>query len=210
MSYFSLARLRPLTRFRFPLDPSPSPSHLSPPPPSAALRHPHAPPSAALRHPHAPPYAARAASLHRSLRRRPCIPSHRRHTAALAPPPSSTARPAAPVHHQHCLRADTPPPVRTRTTALTPVPERRPRTVSPPLPLSTLCHPRITASPACHRIVASVLLTVSRWVATKGRVRRSWLRSPLASGLAQPGRPRGPRWWLRPPRSRRLAVLVRS
>jgi hypothetical protein len=35
------------------------------------------------------------------------------------------------------------------------------------------------------------------------------LRSPLASGLVQQERPRGPRWWLRPPRSRHQAVLVR-
>ena len=35
-------------------------------------------------------------------------------------------------------------------------------------------------------------------------------RSPSASGLAQRERPRGPRWWPRPPRSRHQAVLTRS
>src|SRR6185437_15022972 len=50
----------------------------------------------------------------------------------------------------------------------------------------------------------------SRWVARRERERKSLSRSPLASGLAQRRRPRGPRWWPRPPRSRHQAVLVRS
>jgi hypothetical protein len=175
MSYFSLARSRPSAHSRFPAVAPPSPSPLPRSPSSTHLRRPLAvrtPPSAAVSH-----HSARR----RSLRRRPCIPSRRRHTAALAPPPPSTARPAAPVHHQHCLRAVTPPPARTRTTALTPAPERRPRTVSPPLPPSTPCH-RVTVSAPV--ILASHALQLHR-AATHVSLHHIHAALPFASPSSQ-------------------------
>ena len=66
-------------------------------------------------------------------------------------------------------------------------------------PLSLSCTP---APRSRHR--------QSRWVARRERERRLLSRSPSASGPAQREGPRGPRWWLRPPRSRHQAVLDHS
>jgi hypothetical protein len=127
MSYFSLARQRLLTRFRFPLDPSPSPSLLSPPPPSAALRRPHAPPLAvrappSARLPPSHPHILHAAAVTRRPRARAppltCAraPSRRRRLPPRAQPRTCTTSTASAPSHRH-PRARAPPLSRLRPSA---------------------------------------------------------------------------------------------
>jgi hypothetical protein len=228
MSYSSLDRSRPHSRScfcrPFTYCRSRSRATVRRRSPSAAFPRPH--PSAST---HRHLRAVRrplAALLHRSLRRRPphsradrrrsaarraaacctttrtlctatvCRPRAR--AATSSPAPGQTLNPAPPCHSLITI----PPPLLLRAS---------------PAPHCVACGPYIALAPPRHRLVPpaqnrhrTAFCYLSRWVVTRGKERRSWLRSPRASGLAQRERPRGPRWWLRPPRSRRQAVLVRS
>jgi hypothetical protein len=144
MSYSSLDRLRPHTSARVLLVPSPSPSLPSPPPPSAAIYCRRHPPPLAVRTPpsahHHPPHSrarARARTRPRTVTSARAAATVLHLTAACAravataksPPCSSTAR------HLHHIAS--------------PPPQRRPFVTVPAV------HP---ASPARHRVVASLLL----------------------------------------------------
>jgi len=172
---------------------------LTPPPPDSSL---HAPPShcAATCAPPQPPHLATAqqpfssAPPAQQLCAAACTRSRRRRRTTPSPPHESPSPSAAVLHAILVLRAAAP---------------RR-------------SHIRSTFSPSARQVLdvlpelflsrrVRVPHTVSRrWVARRGRVRKLWSRSPLASGLVQRRRPRRPRWWPRPPRSRHQAALVRS
>ena len=150
--------------------------------PATRRRSPTQPPAAL--HLHAPPLTA---GLHRhpcSARARPRRSTHAqspRHRRPRAPPPA---------RHRHTLRA----------AAVAP---HAAHAATPCTP-----QPQPTHSDSARKVFDR--LPEPRWVARRGRERRLWSRSRSESGPVQRGRPRGPRCWPRPPRSRRQAVLVRS
>ena len=157
---------------------------------------------------HSPPLACKPSRRRRSLlaatRRRskpqPCAlaPTRRRFSPAPAPP---SRQPRAPP----CSTPSTPQPQHHAAAAA----PRRSRIRSI---LLAKCSPGARRF-ACAGTFAPRSCSAhrqSRWVAKRGRGRRSWSRSPLASGLVQRRRPRGPSWWPRPPRSRHQAMLVHS
>ena len=136
-------------------------------------------------------------------RRLPVAPPPFFHTAAVhprchrrrAPAPFSHARrhaaqpfSAACSRHHRRLRLTPPPPLSSQPT--------QPRRLS-----HTPCSPRSRAAFAFHAAAApdqrspgARQIACSKWVARREREKKLWSRSPLASGLVQRRRPRGPRW----------------
>ena len=145
------------------------------------------------------------------------------------PPPRPRARPAPPVRACASFCAAC---ARAAAVCAAPLPHSRPRRHHASrarlrAPSTAVLHafhaaaaaPRRSSSstpqphpqhPLARRSLSARQIACSRWVARREREKKLWSRSPLASGLVQRRRPRGPRWWPRPPRSRHLAVLVRS
>ena len=155
--------------------------------------------------PVAPPPFFHTAAVHpRCHRRRAPAPfSHASRTDVPCAPPAQPFCAACSRHHRR-LRLTPPPPLSSQPT--------QPRRLS-----HTPCSPRSRAAFTFHAAAApdqrspgARQIACSRWVARREREKKLWSRSPLASGLVQRRRPRGPRWWPRPPRSRHQAVLVRS
>jgi hypothetical protein len=163
MSFYSLARLRPLTRFRFPLDcsPSPSPTHLRRP---LAVR---APPSAAIcrRQPplaHPPRRPSPSCRLAPPLRSSP--PEHSRAFPRALPPLQH--RPYTPALHRVAAAARTLPALRP---CAAPAPPPPPPT-SPPAPTPPTLHRALTLH--LHRATAHAHCTAL------AHSRRAPFRSP--------------------------------
>ena len=159
-----------------------------------------------------------------SRRRRFTPPPHTPHAARLhavkpqpprlAPPHAAVRRPrrrspTLPALHAVHRRRLVPAPLRAATAATSTATPRHRRVLS--RRSHTQCHPRSRAihTAAAPRSPGARSFAFSRWDARRGRGRKSWSRSQSASGLVQNERPRGPRWWPRPPRSRRQAALAR-
>jgi hypothetical protein len=184
MSYYSLARSRPLTLVRSQLNPSlfaaasaslfaPPPAAFSRRPPShrrrhtAALAPPPLAPAPSLPHcitvrRYAPPSTGctqpRCRRLHTSCATAACHPCAR--AAPSSPAPAQTLNPAPPCHSLIIV----PPPLLLRAS---------------PAPHCVACRPYIALAPPRHRLVPpaqnrhrTAFCCLSRWVVTRERVRR--------------------------------------
>ena len=144
-----------------------------------------------------PPPSASAART--PLHCHPRLPRRPRHCIAPPVPPAPFPRH---MHRHSPLHAAAP---LCRSTPSVPFTHRAARSTHPAPPPCRVSP--LTLRKPCR---ASLVLTPPRWVVRRERGRKLSLSSRSTSGPEQRGRPRGPRWWPRPPRSRLRGVLVRS
>ena len=200
MSYISFARAVGFTSARFLLVSTYYSDAAAPPAPPTSPRHRPAPTPS--------PVHGRRARLHPSLACAAAICLRSAHTSAVPPacrprrcivPPAPLPRHLqrhSPLHVAAPLRRSTPP---------APFTHRAARSTHPAPPLCRVSP--LTLRKPCR---ALLVLTPPRWVVRRERGRKLSLSSRSTSGPEQRGRPRGPRWWPRPPRSRLRGMLVRS